>query len=195
MVRFSLSLLRGVRGRLSRWTAEPPSHDPRTSMSSLPSGVTRCSKFILCAPCPRSGFSHFSKDPWGLETIVWVLELLIVHCFEVPSVDRVKRMPFFKHKIHPEILLIEPIQGCRGLTSSVSISVSPFNHTKNLSKPLPPRSCSFDLSPRTHNRITLLTQLSLQCNSWEKFDCLQFFLSSGQGTYNPSGMCSPITVF
>ena len=112
MVRFSLFVLGEG---LSRLTAEPPSHDPRTLMSPLPSGVTRGSRFILCISCPRSGFSHFSKDPWCLETTVWVLELLVVRCFEVSSVDRVRRMHFFNGKVHSEILLIEPLQGCKGI--------------------------------------------------------------------------------
>lgn len=33
--------------------------------------------------------------------------------------------------MHYEVILIEPIQGHRALTSSICIPVSPFNHSKN----------------------------------------------------------------
>lgn len=64
--------------------------------------------------------------------------------FLATSVERAQKYVFaffffFLRLNHYEIILLEPVQGGRLLTSPTCIPVSPVNHTKNLSK-LPPNT-------------------------------------------------------
>ena len=61
----------------SRWLLYPCDVSQHPSSTASLSGITRCSRLILCPPCPNLGMSHFSKELGIMHLVLRVLQDLL----------------------------------------------------------------------------------------------------------------------